>query len=167
LRKVLKITAKKSGWGKRKFAAGAGMGIAVHRSFLTYVANVAEVQVCDDGTIHIPRVETVVDAGLIANPETARSQFEGAAVFGTSIALMGSITATNGAIDQSNFNNYPVARMKEAPLHANVHLVESDAPSAGIGEPGVPPFIPALCNAIFAATDRRVRELPLNKTKLA
>jgi isoquinoline 1-oxidoreductase beta subunit len=166
LRKVLEIAAEKSGWGKRKFAKGAGMGIAVHRSFLTYVANVVEVQVSDDGTIHIPRVETVVDAGLITNPETARSQFEGAAVFGTSIALSGSITATNGAIDQSNFNNYPVARMKEAPLRTNVHLVESDAPPAGIGEPGVPPFIPALCNAIFAATGKRLRELPLNRTKL-
>jgi isoquinoline 1-oxidoreductase beta subunit len=166
LRNVLQIAAEKSGWGKKKFAKGSGMGIAVHRSFLTYVANVVEVQVSDDGTIHIPRVETVVDAGLITNPETARSQFEGAAVFGTSIALSGSITATNGAIDQSNFNNYPVARMKEAPLHTNVHLVESDAPPAGIGEPGVPPFIPALCNAIFAATGKRVRELPLSKTKL-
>ena len=166
LRKVLEIAAEKSGWGKRKFAKGAGMGIAVHRSFLTYVANVVEVQVSDDGTVHIPRVETVVDAGLITNPETARSQFEGAAVFGTSIALSGSITATNGAIDQSNFNNYPVARMREAPVRTNVHLVESDAPPAGIGEPGVPPFIPALCNAIFAATGKRVRELPLSKAKL-
>jgi isoquinoline 1-oxidoreductase beta subunit len=166
LRKVLEIAAEKSGWGKRKFAKGSGMGIAVHRSFLTYVANVVEVQVTDDGKVRIPRVETVVDAGLITNPEAARAQFEGAAVFGTSIALSGNITATNGAIDQSNFDTYPVARMREAPLHTNVHLVESDAPPAGIGEPGVPPFIPALCNAIFAATGKRVRELPLSKTKL-
>jgi isoquinoline 1-oxidoreductase beta subunit len=166
LRKVLEIVAEKSGWGKRKFAKGSGMGIAVHRSFLTYVANVVEVQVTDDGKVRIPRVETVVDAGLITNPEAARAQFEGAAVFGTSIALSGNITATNGAIDQSNFDTYPVARMREAPLHTNVHLVESDAPPAGVGEPGVPPFIPALCNAIFAATGKRVRELPLSKTKL-
>jgi isoquinoline 1-oxidoreductase beta subunit len=166
LRNVLQIAAEKSGWGKRKFAKGSGMGVAVHRSFLTYVANVVEVHVSDDGKVHIPRVETVVDAGLITNPEAARTQFEGAAVFGTSIALSGSITATNGAIDQSNFDSYPVARMREAPLQTNVHLVESDAPPAGIGEPGVPPFIPALCNAIFAATGRRVRELPLSKMKL-
>ena len=166
LRKVLEIAAEKSGWGKRKFAQGAGMGIAVHRSFLTYVANVVEVQVTGDGKVHIPRVETVVDAGLITNPEAARAQFEGAAVFGTSIALSGAITATNGAIDQSNFDSYPVARMRESPLQTNVHLVDSDAPPAGIGEPGVPPFIPALCNAIFAATGKRVRELPLSKTKL-
>lgn len=166
LRKVLEIAAEKSGWGKRKFAKGAGMGIAVHRSFLTYVASVVEVQVGDDGRVHIPRIETVVDAGLITNPEAARAQFEGAAVFGTSIALSGAITATNGAIDQSNFDSYPVARMNQAPLQTNVHLVDSDAPPAGIGEPGVPPIIPALCNAIFAATGKRVRELPLSKTKL-
>jgi isoquinoline 1-oxidoreductase subunit beta len=167
LRKVLEIAAEKSGWGKKKFAKGAGMGLAVHRSFLTYVANVVEVEVGDDGKVHIPRVETVVDAGLITNPEATRAQFEGAAVFGTSIALTGEITASNGAIDQSNFDSYPVARMREAPLQTNVHLVESDAPPAGVGEPGVPPFIPALCNAIFAATGKRVRELPLSKTKLA
>jgi len=163
LRRVLEIAAEKSGWGKKKFAKGAGMGLAVHRSFLTYVANVVEVEVSDDGKIHIPRVDTVVDAGLITNPEAARAQFEGAAVFGTSTALTGKITATNGAIDQSNFDTYPVARMGEAPLQANVHLVDSDAPPAGIGEPGVPPYIPALCNAIFAATGKRVRELPINK----
>ena len=167
LRNVLQIAAEKSGWGKRKFAKGAAMGVAVHRSFLTYVATVVEVQVGDDGKVHIPRVDTVVDAGLVTNPEAARAQFEGAAVFGTSIALTGSITATNGAIDQANFDTYPVARMREAPLKTNVYLVESDAPPAGIGEPGVPPFVPALCNAIFAATGKRVRELPVSKTKLA
>jgi isoquinoline 1-oxidoreductase beta subunit len=166
LRKVLEIAAEKSGWGKKKFGKGSAMGIAVHRSFLTYVANVVEVEVSDDGKIRIPRVQTVVDAGLITNPEAARSQFEGAAVFGTSIALSGEITTTNGAVNQTNFDSYPVARMREAPLQTNVHLVESDAPPAGIGEPGVPPFIPALCNAIFAATGKRVRELPLSKTKL-
>jgi isoquinoline 1-oxidoreductase beta subunit len=166
LRKVLEIAVEKSGYGKKKFGKGAGMGIAVHRSFLTYVANVVEVEVSDDGKIRIPRVQTVVDAGLITNPEAARSQFEGAAVFGTSIALSGEITATNGMVDQTNYDTYPVARMREAPLQTNVHLVESDAPPAGIGEPGVPPFIPALCNAIFAATGKRVRELPLSKTKL-
>ena len=167
LRRVLEIAAEESGWGKRKFAKGAGMGLAVHRSFLTYVANVVEVQVTDGGKVHIPSVHTVVDAGLITNPEATRAQFEGAAVFGTSIALTGEITATNGAINQSNYDSYPVARMREAPLQTNVHLVESDAPPAGVGEPGVPPFIPALCNAIFAATGKRVRELPLSKTKLA
>jgi isoquinoline 1-oxidoreductase beta subunit len=96
-----------------------------------------------------------------------RLQFEGAAVFGTSIAMTGEITAAKGRIVQSNFNNYEVARMNKAPLKTNVYLVDSTNPPAGVGEPGVPPFIPALCNAVYAATGKRVRELPLSKTKFA
>jgi isoquinoline 1-oxidoreductase subunit beta len=167
LRRVTEIVAEKSGWGKRKLGAGSGMGIAIHRSFLTYVATVVEVQINDSGDITIPRVDTVVDAGLVVNPEATRAQFEGAAVFGTSVARSGEITAKNGAIEQSNFNDYPVARINEAPRQTNVYIVESDAPPAGVGEPGVPPFAPALCNAIFAATGKRVRELPLSKVNLA
>jgi isoquinoline 1-oxidoreductase beta subunit len=161
LRHVTELAAEKAGWGKRKLGKGTGLGIAVHRSFLTYVATVVEVEVSDQGAVRIPRVETVVDAGTIVNPDTVRAQFEGAAVFGTSIARTGEITATNGVINQSNFNDYQVARMNEAPYQTNVHIVESEAPPAGVGEPGVPPFAPALCNAIFAATGKRVRELPL------
>jgi isoquinoline 1-oxidoreductase beta subunit len=104
-----------------------------------------------------------VDAGRIINPERVRAQFEGAAVFGTSIALMGEITAEGGRIQQSNFNGYPVARMNQAPRVTNVYLVNSDAPPAGVGEPGVPPMAPAICNAIFAATGKRIRELPIKK----
>jgi len=167
LRRVLEMVAEKSEWGKRKLGKGAGVGIAAHRSFLTYVATVVEVEVNDQGEIKIPRVDTVVDAGLVVNPEVVRAQFEGAAVFGTSVARCGEITAKNGVIEQSNFDTYPVARIIEAPYQTNVYLVESDAPPAGVGEPGVPPFIPALCNAIFAATGKRVRELPLAKTNLA
>ena len=166
LRRVTEMVAEKSGWAKRKLGKGKGIGIAVHRSFLTYVASVVEVEVSDDGTIKIPRVDTVVDAGLVVNPEATRAQFEGAAVFGTSVARSGEITAKNGVIEQSNFSDYPVARINEAPYQTNVYLVDSDAPPAGVGEPGVPPFIPALCNAIFAATGKRVRELPLSRTNL-
>ncbi len=161
LRHVAEIAADNSGWGKKKFGKGSGMGIAVHRSFFTYVATVVEVEVDDQGAITIPHVYTALDAGIVANPDMVRSQFEGAAVFGTSIARTGEITATNGAIDQSNFNDYPLARMNDAPRHVDVHIVESTAPPAGVGEPGVPPFVPALCNAVFAATGKRVRELPL------
>jgi isoquinoline 1-oxidoreductase beta subunit len=139
------------------------MGIAAHRSFLTYVAQVVEVEVDDSGAVRIPHVYTVLDAGIIANPEMVRQQFEGAAVFGTSIARTGEITATKGVVDQSNFTDYPVARMNDAPYQVDVHIVESSAPPAGVGEPGVPPFVPAFCNAIFAATGKRVRELPLTK----
>ena len=166
LRRVVEIAAEKSGWGKRPIGKGRGMGIAAHRSFLTYVATVVEVEVDSRGQVHIPNVWTAVDAGTIVSPDNIRNQFEGAAVFGTSLALFGEITATNGVIDQSNFHNFQIARMNRAPRHVDVHIVESEAPPAGVGEPGLPPFAPALCNAVFAATGKRVRELPLSKTKL-
>jgi isoquinoline 1-oxidoreductase beta subunit len=167
LRRVVEIAAENSGWGKKTMGKGSGMGIAVHRSFLTYVASVVEVEVNDKGEVKIPAVHTAVDAGLVINPEATRSQFEGAAVFGTSIVRTGAITAKNGAIEQSNFSDYPVARINEAPYKTSVYIVESDAPPAGVGEPGVPPFVPAMCNAIFAATGKRVRELPLSRTNLS
>ena len=163
LRHVAELAATKANWGKKKSGNGWGMGIAVHRSFFTYVATVVEVEVDNSGAVRIPNVYTAADAGIVANPETVRSQFEGAAVFGTSIARAGEITATNGVIDQSNFSDYPVARMNDAPVHVDVQIVESSAAPAGVGEPGVPPFAPALCNAIYAATGKRVRELPLSR----
>jgi len=166
LRRVTEMVIEKSGWGKRKLGKGSGLGIAAHRSFLTYVATVVEVEVNDQGDIRIPRVDCVVDAGLVVNPEVTKAQFEGAAVFGTSVARSGEITAKNGAIEQSNFDSYPVARINEAPYQTNVYLVDSDAPPAGVGEPGVPPFVPALCNAIYVATGKRIRELPLSRTNL-
>ena len=167
LRRVAELAAERAGWGKTKSGNGHGMGIAVHRSFLTYVADVVEVEVDPSGVVRIPHVYTAVDAGIVANPEMVRSQFEGAAVFGTSLARTGEITATGGVIDQSNFHDYPVARMNDAPVHVDVHIVESSAPPAGVGEPGVPPFVPALCNAIYAATGKRVRELPLTRNGFA
>jgi isoquinoline 1-oxidoreductase beta subunit len=112
-------------------------------------------------------VDTVLDAGLVVDPKATVAQFEGAAVFGTSIARTGEITATNGAINQSNFHDYPVTRMMQAPYQTNVHIVDSDAPPAGVGEPGVPPFVAAFCNAIFAATGKRVRDLPITKFGLS
>jgi len=165
-RRVVEIAAEKSGWGKRAMGKGRGMGIAAHRSFLTYVATVVEVEVDSKGQVHIPNVWTALDAGTVVSPDNVRNQFEGAAVFGTSLALFGEITATNGTIDQSNFNNYQLARMNRAPRHVDVQIVKSEAPPAGVGEPGVPPFAPALYNAVFAATGKRVRELPLSKAKL-
>jgi isoquinoline 1-oxidoreductase beta subunit len=163
LRRVVQLAAEKAGWGKRKMGKGGGMGIAVHRSFVTYVAQVVEVEVNNEGEVAIPHVHTAVDAGLVVDPEFVRAQFEGAAAFGTSLARTGEITATNGAIDQSNFHDYPVARMHQAPRQTDVYLVDSGAPPGGVGEPGVPPFVPALCNAVYAATGQRVRELPLSK----
>jgi len=167
LRHVAELAAAKANWGKRKPGNGWGLGIAAHRSFLTYVATAVEVEVDSSGTIRIPNVYTAVDAGIIANPDMVQSQFQGAAVFGTSIARYGEITATSGMIDQSNFNDYPVSRMNDAPVRTDVQIVESTAPPAGVGEPGVPPFVPALCNAVYAATGKRVRELPLSRNGFA
>ena len=166
-RRVVQLAAEKSGWGKKKLGNGVGMGIAMHRSFLTYVATVVTMHVDDAGRAHIDRVDTALDAGTVVNPEMARNQFEGAATMGTSIAFFGEITATNGVVDQSNFDDYPMARMNNAPRETHVHIVASDAPPGGVGEPGLPAFAPALCNAIFSATGKRIRELPLSKAGLA
>ena len=166
-RRVLTLAAEKAGWGKQKQGNGLGMGIALHRSFLTYVATVVQVQIDDAGHAQVKQVHTALDAGTVVNPEMVRQQFEGAAVMGTSLSFYGEITATNGVIDQSNFDSFQVARMNVAPRETNIYIVPSEAPPAGIGEPGLPPFAPALCNAIFAATGKRIRELPLSKAGLA
>lgn len=161
LKNVLRLAAAKAGWGERKLPPGGGLGIAVHRSFLTYVANVVEVHVSPGGSLTIPRVDVAADCGTVVNPDRVHAQFEGSAVFAASLALTGEVTAKDGAITQENFDSYPIVRIDEAPRVVNVHLVESDAPPTGVGEPGVPPFPPALCNAIFAATGKRIRRLPL------
>ncbi|HME07136.1 MAG TPA: molybdopterin cofactor-binding domain-containing protein [Bryobacteraceae bacterium] len=165
-RRVVELAAEQSGWGKQKLGNGFGMGIAVHRSFLTYVATVVQAEV-KDGRVTIRQVDTALDAGTIVNPTTVRQQFEGAAVMGTSLAFYGEITATNGVIDQSNFDTFQVARMNVAPRVTNIHIVQSEAAPAGVGEPGLPPFAPAVYNAIFIATGKRIREMPLSKAGLA
>jgi isoquinoline 1-oxidoreductase beta subunit len=111
----------------------------------------------------VPRVDTAIDCGFYVNPERIRSQIEGAAVMGLSLAKYGEITLKNGRVEQGNFNDYPVVRHDESPTVTNTHIVENsiDVPASGVGEPGVPPFTPALCNAIFAATGKRIRRLPI------
>jgi len=166
LRHVTERVAALSGWGKR-LPRGRAQGIACHRSFLSYCANVIEVEVARDGTISIPSVHVVIDAGLVVLPDRVRAQMEGAAVFGASLALYGEITAKNGAIEQSNFHDYRMARMHDAPKEITVEIIENEALPSGVGEVGVPPFAPALCNAVFAATGHRVRELPLARHDLS
>jgi isoquinoline 1-oxidoreductase beta subunit len=166
LRRVVEVAAQQSGWAKKKPAKGRALGIAAHRSFLAYVAAVVEVEVDDKGKVTIPRVDIAVDAGQIIDPDRVKAQFEGASVFGTSIAMLGEITAAKGQIQQSNFNNYRVARINEAPYVTHVHIVPSTAIPVGVGEPGVPPIAPAICNAIFAATGKRIRHLPIRNTRL-
>ncbi len=163
LRNVIELAAERSGWAKKKPAKGRALGIAAHWSFYSYVAAVVEVEVDNNGKVRIPRVDIAVDAGRVITPDRVKAQFEGAAVFGAGIALMNEITASGGAIQQSNFHDYQVARIADAPVETRVHIVQSDAPPAGVGEPGVPPMAPAICNAIFAATGKRIRELPIKK----
>lgn len=166
LRRVIETVAERSGWANKKPGKGRALGIAAHRSFLSYVAAVVEVEVDDKGRVRIPRVDIAVDCGTIINPDRVKAQFEGGAVFGTSIAMLGEITAANGQIQQSNFHDYQVARIDESPIETHVHLVTSNEPPAGAGEPGVPPIPPAICNAIFAATGKRIRDLPVKKHTL-
>jgi isoquinoline 1-oxidoreductase beta subunit len=160
LRNVIELAAKGAGWG-RKLPKGRGLGIAAHRSFLTYVAVVAEVSVNAQGTARVEEVHIAFDCGTFVNRDTVTTQAQGAVIFALSGALHGKITAKGGAIEQSNFHDYPLVRITEAPRTIHVHLVESEAPPAGVGEPGVPPVAPAVANAIFAATGERRRELPL------
>jgi isoquinoline 1-oxidoreductase beta subunit len=162
LRRVAELAAEKAGWGK-KLPAGHGLGMAVHRSFVSYIATVVEVAVDAKGNLSVPRVDTAIDCGFYVNPERIRSQIEGAAVMGLALAKYGEITLKNGRVEQSNFDDYQVVRHDESPAVTNTHIVENgiDVPSSGVGEPGVPPFTPALCNAIFAATGKRIRRLPI------
>jgi isoquinoline 1-oxidoreductase beta subunit len=166
LRRVLEVAGERSGWGKRKPGNGWGMGIAAHRSFNTYVASVVEVEVDAKGTVKVPRIDQVVDAGVIVNPDRVRAQMEGAAVMAVGLARTGEITAADGRIKQTNFHDFQVARMGDAPYLVNVHFVESDALPTGVGEPGLPPVLAAFANAIHAATGKRVREFPLSRQKL-
>jgi len=164
LRRVVELVAERSGWG-RSVPKGHGLGIAVHRSFVSYVATVVEVAVDDKGKLTIPRVDTAIDCGTYVNPERIQSQVEGAAIMGLSLAKHGELTFKNGRAVQGNFDDFPVARIDESPLVTNVHIVpaDPDAPPCGVGEPPLPPFAPALCNAIFAATGKRIRSLPIGK----
>jgi len=158
LRYVAELAAEKAGWG-RVLPEGQGLGLAVHRSFLSYVAAVVEVTVDSTGRWNVPHVYIAFDCGLAVNPDRVRAQLEGSVVFGLALARDGNITVTNGRVDQDNFNNYKVLRMDMVP-ETSIHIVENDAPPAGVGEPGVPPIAPALANAIFAATGKRLREMP-------
>jgi isoquinoline 1-oxidoreductase subunit beta len=162
LRKVAELAAERAGWGKT-LPKGRGLGIAAHRSFVSYIATVVEVEVDAKGNISVPRVDTAIDCGFCVNPERVRSQIEGAAVMGLSLAKYGEISFKNGRAEQSNFNDAPIVRIDESPKETRVHIVENTLAvhPSGVGEPGVPPFAPALCNAIFAATGKRIRKLPI------
>lgn len=160
LSNVIRLASEMAGWG-RSLPQGHGIGIAAHRSFLTYVAMVVEVAVDAEGSIGFPGVWLAVDAGTVVNPKHVRAQMEGGMLYGLSNALYGEITYSGGEVDQLNFPDWRLMRMEEAPRKFEVEIVSSNAPPAGVGEPGTPPAAPALANAIFAATGQRIRSLPI------
>ena len=164
LRRTVELVAEKAEWG-RKLPPGHGLGIAAHRSFVSYIATVVEVAIDDKGGITVPRVDTVIDCGTYVNPERVRSQMEGAVIMGMSLAKYGEITFKDGQVQQGNYDDFPVLRADEAPIVTNVHIMPPgpDTPPSGAGEPGVPPVAPALLNAIFAATGQRLRRMPIGQ----
>jgi isoquinoline 1-oxidoreductase subunit beta len=161
---VLDLAAQKANWGSA-LPAGRARGIATHFSFDSYVAQVAEVSVAKDGTVHVHRVVAAVDCGRTVNPDTVKAQLEGGIIFGLTAALKTEITLDKGRVQQRNFHDYPMVRMFEAPA-IEVFIVPSTEHPTGVGEPGVPPVAPAVANAIFAATGKRVRRLPIKPEDL-
>jgi isoquinoline 1-oxidoreductase beta subunit len=161
---VLEAAAEKAGWGK-PLPAGVFRGIAVGQSFGSYVAEVAEVSVAADGTPKVHRVVAAVDCGMTVNPAIISRQIEGAIVYGLTAALYGKITHKDGVVEQGNFHNYPMLRMPDMPK-VEVHILPSTEAPGGIGEPGTPPVAPAVVNAIYAATGKRLRSLPIDTSQL-
>ena len=161
---VLDIAAEKAGWGQ-PLPQGVGRGVSVQFAFATHMAHIAEVEVSKDGTVRVRRVVCAVDCGTVINPDTVQAQIQGAVIFGITAALYGEITLKDGRVEQTNFDTYQMLRMNEAPA-IEVHIVQSSEPPGGIGEPGTSAIVPAVTNAIFAATGKRLRKLPIDTTAL-
>jgi isoquinoline 1-oxidoreductase beta subunit len=161
---VLALAAEKAGWGQ-PLPQRVGRGISVQFAFANYMAQVAEVEVAKDGAVRVRRVVCAVDCGIPVNPDTIRAQIQGAVIFGITAALHGEITLKNGRVEQSNFDSYQMLRMNEAPA-IEVYIVQSSEPPGGMGEPGTSAVAPAVTNAIFAATGKRLRKLPVDTAAL-
>ncbi len=164
LKNVLKLAAEKAGWGQ-SLPDGEGLGLAVHRSFVTYVGSAVRVKIVG-GKITVPEIHMAVDCGFAANPERIRSQMEGACVMGMTLALYSGVSYENGAVVQSNFNDYKMVRADNFPQKVHTHIVEHpfSVHASGVGEPGTPPVAPAIANAVFHATGKRLRDLPWGET---
>ena len=163
-RGVLQLAATQAGWGKKKIPAGHAYGVAVHESFNSYVAEIAEVSL-ENGKVRVHRVVAAVDCGMVINPDGVEQQIESAIVYGLSAALHGGITLDKGRVMQSNFNDYVPLRYSEMPK-VEVHIVASNVPPSGIGEPGTPPIAPAVANAVFKLTGKRLRRMPFDQETL-
>jgi isoquinoline 1-oxidoreductase beta subunit len=161
---VLELAAEKGNWGK-PLPQGRFRGIAVAFSYGSYAAEVAEVSIQKDGKVRVHRVVCAIDCGIFVNPDTVKAQVEGSIVWGLTAALYGAITIDKGRVQQSNFHDYPMLRINEMPT-VEVHIIPSNEPAGGVGEPGVPPLAPAVCNAIFAGTGKRIRKLPIRAQEL-
>ena len=164
LRAVIERATREAGWG-RAMPKGRGLGLAATYSFMSYAAAVIEVEVDGQGEVAIPRVDIAFDCGPQVNPDRVLAQLEGACIMGLTVALHGEITFREGRVQQSNFDDFPVMRIPQAPREIRLHLQPAgfEVPLGGVGEPGMPPIAPALCNAIFAATGRRIRRLPIGR----
>jgi len=161
---VLELAAEKAGWGQ-KLPKGVGRGVSVQFAFATYMAQVAEVEVSRDGAVRVRRVVCAVDCGTVVNPDTVQAQIQSAIIFGVTAALYGEITLKDGRVEQTNFDTYQILRMNEAPS-VEVHIVQSFEPPGGMGEAGTSAIVPAVTNAIFAATGKRLRKLPIDSNQL-
>jgi isoquinoline 1-oxidoreductase beta subunit len=163
-RAVLDLAAEKSGWGQ-PLPERVGRGVSLQFVFASYMAHVAEVEVAKDGTVRVRRVVCAVDCGTAVNPDTIRAQIQSAAIFGITAALYGEITLKDGRVQQANFDTYQMLRMNEAPV-IDVHIVQSSEPPGGMGEAGTSCIVPAVANAIFAATGKRLRKMPVDTAVL-
>jgi isoquinoline 1-oxidoreductase subunit beta len=161
---VLELAAEQAGWGQA-LPKGIGRGVAVQFAFGSYMAQVADVEVGKEGEVRVRRVVCAVDCGTVVNPDTVRAQIESGIIFGLSATLHGAITLKDGRVEQSNFNNYPVVRMNEAPV-IEIHIVKSGEAPGGMGEPGTSALAPAVTNAIYAAAGKRLRKLPVDPAEL-
>lgn len=161
---VLALAAEKAGWGE-ELPPRVGRGVSVQNAFATYMAQIAEVEVAEDGTVRVRRVVCVVDCGTVVNPDTVEAQIQGAIMFGITASLYGEITLKNGRVEQTNFDSYQILRMNEAP-NVEVHIMQSQELPGGMGEAGTSCIGPAVTNAIFAATGKRLRKLPVDPTSL-
>jgi isoquinoline 1-oxidoreductase subunit beta len=161
---VLELAAEKSGWGQ-PLPKGVGRGVSLQFVFATYMAQVAEVEVSKDGAVRVRRVVCAVDCGTVVNPDTVRAQIQSAIMFGVTAALYGEITLKDGRVEQANFDTYQILRSNEAPA-VEVHIVRSSEPPGGMGECGTSAIVPAVANAVFAATGKRLRKMPIDTTAL-